>query len=136
MKFEMFRSYLAAALRNLIRNGAYAAINILGLAIGFAAAILIELFVRDEYSYDRFFPDHARTYLNTETINLPGAAPLRITVTAANIAPAMKLDFPQIDAAVRLSGTQIVIQQGGSRQSQQVYCADEGFFDVFPMKVI
>ena len=36
----MFRNYLAAALRNLVRNRLYAAINILGLGIGFAAALL------------------------------------------------------------------------------------------------
>ena len=46
----MLQNYLAAALRNLIRNGTYAAINILGLTCGFAAAILIALFVRDEYT--------------------------------------------------------------------------------------
>jgi putative ABC transport system permease protein len=46
----MFRNYLAAALRNLARNRLYAAITIAGLAIGFAAAMLIGLFVRDEYS--------------------------------------------------------------------------------------
>ena len=51
----MLRNYLAAALRNLFRNGAYAVINIFGLALGFAAVILIALFVRDEYR--SFFED-------------------------------------------------------------------------------
>ena len=54
----MFRSYIAAALRNLARNRVYGAVTITGLAIGFAAAMLIALFVRDEYSYDRFFPGY------------------------------------------------------------------------------
>jgi putative ABC transport system permease protein len=58
----MLQNYLAAALRNLLRNGVYAIINILGLALGFAAVILIALFVRDEYSFDRFIPDHERIY--------------------------------------------------------------------------
>ena len=40
----MLRNYLAAALRNLFRNGAYAVINVFGLALGFAAIILIALF--------------------------------------------------------------------------------------------
>ncbi len=70
----MLRNYLAAALRNLFRNRAYAAINICGLALGFAAVILIALFVRDEYSFDRFFPASGRVYLVTETIRLPGEA--------------------------------------------------------------
>ena len=50
----MFRNYLAAALRNLVRNKLYAAINILGLSVGFAATLLIALFVRDELSYDKY----------------------------------------------------------------------------------
>ena len=45
----MFRNYLARrAARNLVRNRVYAAINIVGLAVGFAAALLIALFVRHE----------------------------------------------------------------------------------------
>ena len=43
----MFRNYLAAALRNLVRNRVSASINIAGLALGFTAALLIALFVRD-----------------------------------------------------------------------------------------
>jgi len=42
----MFRNYLSAALRNLERNSLYAGVSIFGLAIGFAAALLIALFVR------------------------------------------------------------------------------------------
>ena len=57
----MFRNYLAAALRNLARNGLYAGVTIVGLAIAFAAAILIGLYVRDEMSYDRWVPDHERS---------------------------------------------------------------------------
>lgn len=63
----MFRNYLMAALRNLARNRLYAAINIVGLAVGLCAALLIVLFVRDEYSYDRFFPGYRDVYLLTET---------------------------------------------------------------------
>jgi len=58
----MFRNYLAAALRNLVRNKLYAAINIVGLAVGFAAALLIALFARDELTYDRWLPAFERTY--------------------------------------------------------------------------
>jgi putative ABC transport system permease protein len=46
----MFSNYLAAALRNLARNRLYAGIDIIGLAVGFAAAILMGLFVRDEFT--------------------------------------------------------------------------------------
>ena len=59
---RMLQNYLAAAIRNLFRDRAYAAINIFGLALGFAAAILIGLFVRDELSYDRAYPHSERIF--------------------------------------------------------------------------
>jgi putative ABC transport system permease protein len=132
----MLRNYLAAALRNLFRNGAYAVINIFGLALGFAAIILIALFVRDEYSYDRFYPDHDRVYRVMETITPPGEGPLRIAVTASNIAPGMKLDFPEVEAATRLARTGVVLRQGNIVASAELYWADSNFFRLFPMKVV
>ncbi len=132
----MLRNYLAAALRNLFRNGAYAAINIFGLALGFAAIMLIALFVRDEYSYDRFFPDHARVYRVMETVSPPGEAPIRIAVTGSYIAAAMKLDFPEVETATRLSPGSVVLRQGNIESTAMVLWADANFFRVFPMKVV
>jgi putative ABC transport system permease protein len=54
----MFRNYLAVALRNLARSRWYSAINILGLAVGLAAAMIMALYVRSELTYDRFIPGH------------------------------------------------------------------------------
>ena len=50
----MFRNYLLVALRNLIRNRISSLVNILGLAIGMAAFVLIIQYVRFELSYDDF----------------------------------------------------------------------------------
>ena len=50
----MFKNYFKTAFRNLWKNKAYAAINIVGLAIGMAACILIILFVSYEKSFDDF----------------------------------------------------------------------------------
>ena len=58
----MFRNYLAAALRNMSRAPLYAVINILGLSVGMAAALLIALFVRDELSFDTWIPGYQNVY--------------------------------------------------------------------------
>jgi putative ABC transport system permease protein len=50
----MLRNFFLVTLRNLWRNKSFSAINILGLAIGMAAALLIGLWVHNEVSYDRF----------------------------------------------------------------------------------
>ncbi len=69
----MLRNYLAAALRNLARNRLYAGLTVAGLAIGFAAAMLIGLYVRDELTYNRFIPGYERTYRVTQSIQLARA---------------------------------------------------------------
>jgi hypothetical protein len=53
----MLRNYLKIALRNLRRNKVYSALNIAGLALGMAVAILIGLWIVDEFNANKNF-DH------------------------------------------------------------------------------
>ncbi len=55
----MFKNYFKTAWRNLANNKVYSALNIPGLAIGMAVALLIGLWVYYQLSYDRFLPDHS-----------------------------------------------------------------------------
>src|SRR5215469_1616195 len=133
----MLENYFAAALRNLFRNRAYAAINICGLALGFAAAILIALYVRDEYSYDRFFPDYQRIFAVDETIALPGRPPTEATQTTSDVARALRLEFPGIDMTVRLLQTGIVLRRGHIEGSVfPALWADPDVFRLFPFKTL
>jgi len=50
----MWKNYLVTALRNLRKHKGHTLINILGLAIGMAASLLIFLYVQREISYDQF----------------------------------------------------------------------------------
>ncbi len=59
---DMFANYVKIALRILIRNKGYSFINISGLAVGLASAILILLWVQNEISYDRFHLKADRIY--------------------------------------------------------------------------
>ena len=133
----MLRNYLLAALRNLRRNRAYAAINVIGLVVGFAAATLIALYVRDEYSYDRFFPDYRRIFKVDEILTFPGRPPIHGSQTVSDMAEMLKLDFPQIDATTRLQRTKVTLRHGGVDGS--VYPADwvdPNFFQLFPMRTV
>lgn len=58
----MLRNFFKTALRNIIRNKSFAAINVVGLAIGIAACILIFLIVFHEYSFDRFEREGDKLY--------------------------------------------------------------------------
>ncbi len=56
----MLRNHLLTAWRNLRRNPFYSVINIAGLATGMAIALLIGLWIADEYSFDHYNPNHDR----------------------------------------------------------------------------
>ena len=58
----MFKNYFKTAVRNLLRNKIYSFINIAGLSLDLACAILILLFVNDEISYDRFHKNVSQIY--------------------------------------------------------------------------
>ena len=127
----MFRNYLAAALRNLVRNRLYAAINIIGLALGFAAAFLIAVFVKDELSYDKWIPDHNRTYLLTNIEHrLPGQPPLQFDRLLPQIAPALKLSIPSLEAVARLVKSDVTLRHSNIEANEQLYWADPEVFDV------
>jgi predicted permease len=58
----MFQSYFKIAYRNLWRHKLHTAINVIGLAIGISACLVIFLLVHFEQSFDRFHPDKERIY--------------------------------------------------------------------------
>lgn len=58
----MLKNYLKIALRGLLKHRSSSLINILGLSVGMAVALLIGLWINHEYSYDRFLPDYDRVY--------------------------------------------------------------------------
>ncbi|MCF0052180.1 ABC transporter permease [Dyadobacter sp. LJ53] len=57
---SMIQNYFKIALRNLLKNKGYSAINIGGLSVGMAVAMLIGLWVYDELSFDRYHKNHDR----------------------------------------------------------------------------
>lgn len=61
-RINMFKNYLKMAWRNMLYNKGYSVLNITGLATGMAVALLIGLWVTDQYSYDRFLPGYQQLY--------------------------------------------------------------------------
>ncbi len=67
----MFRNYFKIALRNIRKSPGYSSINILGLAVGMAVAILIGLWIWDELSFDKSHENYGRLaqVMTTQTFN-------------------------------------------------------------------
>ena len=56
----MLRNYFKIAFRNLLKHKGYSFINIFGLAMGMAVAMLIGLWAWDELSYDKYHKNYDR----------------------------------------------------------------------------
>jgi putative ABC transport system permease protein len=65
IRSDMYRNYLKAGLRNLVKNKVFAFVNISGLSLGLTCSILIALWVKDEYSIDSFHEDSDRIFIVT-----------------------------------------------------------------------
>jgi putative ABC transport system permease protein len=133
----MLRNYLSAALGNIGRNGLYAGITILGLAVAFTAAILIGLYVRDEFSFDRFIPGHEQVYRLQDDLLLPGQKPRPTPVVQGTAAGNLKLDFPEVERTARMANAPSLIRIGDQTTDAQRFAwADPDFFKVLPFPVL
>lgn len=133
----MFQNYISVALRNLIKHKLYSAINIVGLAVGLAACVLITLFVRDELSYDTFWEGADKLYRVNTTFNVPGREPF-ITVMAMGPAKsAIERYFPEeVEYVTRFNGESPVIQYDGKVFTEEVHLTDPETVDMFSLDVV
>jgi putative ABC transport system permease protein len=132
----MFGHYALTLYRTLTRHRLYAALNVLGLAVGVAVFLVLLLDVRFETSFDRWIPGAANVYRVDETTTFPGRPPEQAAGTGGLVAPLLKADYPQIAAATRMVGEDMRLQSGGRLEAQKVYLVDPDFFRVLPLPLI
>ena len=92
----MFQNYFKTAWRNLIRKIGYSILNIVGLAIGMAVALLIGLWVYDQYSFDKFLPEYQSVYRVQRNFNSNGDT-LTFQTTSLKLADALRTQVPEIE---------------------------------------
>ncbi len=96
----MIANYLKVAIRNIMRNKTFSAINILGLAIGMACCMLILLYVQDELSYDRHHENANRIYRLATTAKVAGVV-RQVAMSPFSTGPALVEDYAEVLDAVR-----------------------------------
>jgi ABC-type antimicrobial peptide transport system permease subunit len=92
----VFRNYFKTAWRNLIRTIGYSTLNVLGLATGMAVALLIGLWVYDQYSYDKFLPEYKSVYRVQRNFDSNGDT-LTFQTTSLKLAEALRNQIPEIE---------------------------------------
>jgi len=136
----MWKNYFKIGIRNILKHKVFSMINVLGLAIGMAACLLILQYVSFELSYEDFrrptvyrIADYA--YMNGEMVG-------KRAQTAPALAPALQRDIPEILQTARLVHTaplmsDPVLQVGDrSFHEEKIYFADSTFLNMFSYKMV
>ena len=133
----LLRNYLTVSIRSLVREKSFAAINILGLALGLAVCLLITLYVMDERSYDRFNVNAGRIYRLQSDISYNGNQTAGIG-TPPPMGPILIKDFPQILQYTRVAGFYSGLVKKGAVTIEEPGFAmtDSTIFDVFTLPFI
>ena len=91
----MFKNYFKTAWRNIIRTIGYSTLNVLGLAIGMAVALLIGLWVYYQSSFDKFLPEYKSIYHVQRNFDSNGDT-LTFQTTSLKLAEALRTQIPEI----------------------------------------
>src|SRR3954465_3172059 len=125
----MFKNYFKTAFRHLSRNKIYAFINIAGLSIGLACAMLILLYVKDEVSYDRFHNNVNNIYrIVTQSIEKNGGKGHKDPNTGYLQGPRFAQNIPDIKYFVRVQSGNENIKLGNEVEDQDLLYVDSTFF--------
>ena len=136
----MTNNYLKSAFRSLVRNKTNSVINIIGLAVGIAACLLIFLIVQFELSFDDFHKNKDRIY---RVVSVPYKSGIAFNITASvplPVAGGLRMDYPQLEKVAAIFGRdgQITIPAEGKdnaekkfKEEKSFYYAESSFFDIF-----
>ena len=129
----MLKNYFKITWRNLTRHRSYAIINILGLAIGIAACLLILQYVYYELSYDQFHTKKDRVYRVIQDRYDNGKLSTQWAAGAFAAGRNFKDAFPEIEDYVSITGRGPSIIKEGERviKLERTFFASESFFRLF-----
>lgn len=132
----MLKNYLTVAFRSLWRNKIHSIINVIGLSLGIACCILIVLFVKDEWTFDKFHAKADRIYRVWAKEDWGINQVFFYTTTPFPMGPALKENFPEVEYQVRTNSVNAQVKLGDAQFSEGVKFVGENFFEVFDFKVI
>lgn len=132
----MFKNYLLIATRNLTKHKFHSTINILSLAIGIAACLVIYLFIADERSFDTMHEKNI--YRLCEVQSFPGTNTQNVALSMSAMGPTLNAEYPAIMQFTRYWNRDKRIFEVGDKQIaiEDVVFVDSTFFQVFDFPLI
>ena len=138
----MYRNYFTVFKRGFVKQKGYSFLNIFGLAIGISCFLLISLYIKDEYSFDRMHSKADRIYRIHEIFQSEGVGE-RSASQPFPVAQALLNDHPsQILKAVRVFNFQAptlalsTIDNKKEFNESRLFFADSAFFEVFDFPLV
>src|SRR5688500_8276198 len=126
----MLKHYLNIAIRNLWRTKGFSFINITGLAVGMASAMLIILWISNELNYDQFHTNKDYLYQAWNRGVFDGE--LRCwSSTPKVLGPALKEEYPEIEQVARGHSRWFVTVVGEKKMSTRTLITDPAFLSMF-----
>jgi putative ABC transport system permease protein len=138
----MIKSHFKIAWRILVRQKVFSLVNILGLAIGMAACLLIVEYISFELSYDNFHKNADRIYRIKHQNYSQGNLIENLPRTYSAVGPALKSQFPEVQQVTRIGKAEGLIaarQPNGSLAAfneDRVYKADPSFLKIFSFPML
>ncbi len=134
----MIKNYFKIAWRNIIRQKGYSGINIIGLAIGIAACLLILQYVSFELSYENFHANKDRIYRVRQDRYDNGKLSTQWVSGAYAVGNSFKDAIPEIEDYVKVVGRSPVIAEKNDQplQLNKVFYASSSFFNIFTYPLI
>ena len=134
----MIKNYFKIAWRNIVRQKGYAGINIVGLAIGIAACLLILQYVSFELSYEDFQVNKDRIYRVRQDRYDNGKLSTQWVSGAYAVGNSFKDAIPEIEDYVKVVGRDPVIAEVNNQplQIKKVFFASGSFFNIFTYPLI
>ena len=124
-------------IRYFLRNRAQTLFNVGGLAIGLAISLIVLLYVENELSYDRHFPDYDRIYRVAPHFQLEQN--YLIALSGMGLGPLMKKEYDEIEEFTRIGsvGENVFLKHGGNTHYEDlIYFTDSNFFSVFETRFL
>ena len=131
----MLKNYLKITFRNLVRNKGFSAINISGLAVGMASAILIFLWMFNEISYDRFHDNKNYLYQAWNRGVFDGKLQCWNS-TPRILGPTLKHEYPEVANSCRQYVRWYVTTVGDKKVSSKALITDPSFLSMFSFPLV
>jgi len=128
-RIQMFKNYLLVTVRNLKKNSTYSLLNIVGLAVGMTAFILIALYVQYELSFDKYHANADRIYRVVREER---------AFTPAPLGQALKEKIPEVVSVARIirSSNTLISHKQNHFLEEEFYWAAPETFDIFSIPFI